>query len=241
MATYDTIGRGYTRFRREDPRIAAQVLEALEGSASVLNVGAGSGSYEPRDRRLVAVEPSMVMIRQRGPSTTPVVRASATDLPFCDDSFDASLAILTIHHWPDLARGLSELRRTARQKVVILTHDPSASRFWLADYFPEILDMGRLSLPSITQLRRHLGRVAVVPVPIPHDCMDGFLGAYWRRPKAYLSGEIRSGISFFAELDNVEQRLALLERDLASGDWHRRHGDLLNCASIDLGYRLVIG
>jgi SAM-dependent methyltransferase len=240
MDLYDTIGRGYGRHRRADPRIAARIVQALEGCSSVVNVGAGAGSYEPSDRRVVAVEPSLVMIRQRAAGAAPVVRASASDLPFPDESFDASLAILTIHHWSDLERGLGELRRVARRKAIVLTHDPSAVRFRLTDYFPEILDIERWSLPSLEALRRHLGRIAVVDVPIPHDCTDGFLGAYWRRPQAYLSAEVRAAISFFSKLDDVERRLSALRDDLASGDWHRRHGELLERSSVDLGYRLVI-
>lgn len=239
MELYDTIGRDYGRFRRQDPRIAAQILQALEGSSSVVNVGAGAGSYEPRDRKLVAVEPSVVMIRQRGANAVPVVRASATNLPFGDGAFDASLAILTIHHWPDLELGLREFRRVG-QKAVILTHDPSATRFWLTDYFPEILEIDRWSLPSLAELRRHLGRITVVDVPIPHDCTDGFLGAYWRRPHAYLRADVRSAISFFSRLPNVEKGLSALRRDLASGDWQRRHGEVLLCSAIDLGYRLIV-
>jgi SAM-dependent methyltransferase len=240
MDLYDTIGRGYGRLRQQDPRIAARILEALESCSSVLNVGGGAGSYEPRDRKLVAVEPSMVMIRQRGPGAAPAVRASASNLPFLDGTFDASLAVLTIHHWPALERGLQELRRAARQKVVILTCDPSAIGFWLTDYFPEILEIDRRVLPSLSELGRHLGRIAVFDVPIPHDCTDGFLGAYWRRPQAYLSAEVRAAISTFSRLRHVEDGLAKLRRDLASGEWHRRYGELLHRSAIDLGYRLIV-
>jgi SAM-dependent methyltransferase len=240
MQLYDTIGRGYRRHRRPDPRIAAQILQALEGASSVVNVGAGAGSYEPRDRKLVAVEPSMVMTRQRDAKDVSVVQATATDLPFRDEAFDASLAILTIHHWPDLELGLREFRRVSRRKAVILTHDPSTTPFWLTDYFPEILDIDRWSLPSLAELRRHLGPFTVIDVPIPHDCTDGFLGAYWRRPHSYLDPECRSAISVFSRLPSLENALAALKRDLASGDWHRRYGEILQRSSIDLGYRLIV-
>ena len=240
MDLYDTIGRGYRWRRRQDLRIAAHIFRALGPAASVVNVGAGAGSYEPRDRELVAVEPSLVMIRQRAPGAAPAVRASATDLPFRDETFDASLAVLTIHHWPDLGRGLGELRRAARRNVVILTCDPSVTGFWLTDYFPEILEIDRRILPSVSELRRHLGRIEVFDVPIPHDCTDGFLGAYWRRPAAYLSADVRSAISTFSRLTNPERGLAALRRDLASGDWHRRYGHLLDRPALDLGYRLVV-
>jgi SAM-dependent methyltransferase len=238
---YDSIGRGYRELRRQDPRIAARIFEALGSAASVVNVGAGAGSYEPRDRKLVAVEPSRVMIRQRDANAAPAVRASATSLPFRDETFDASLAILTIHHWPDLARGLHELRRAARRKVVILTCDPSLAVFWLTDYFPEILEIDRRILPPLSELRRHLGRIAVFDVPIPEDCTDGFLGAYWRRPEAYLRADVRAAISTFSKLHDVESGLAALRSDLASGEWARRYARLLERPTLDLGYRLVVG
>jgi SAM-dependent methyltransferase len=240
MELYDTIGRTYRRYRRPDPRIAAAIERALGGCASAVNVGAGAGSYEPRDRKLVAVEPSMVMIRQRDPSAAPAVRASATNLPFRDETFDASLAVLTIHHWPDLERGLQELRRAARRKVVILTCDPSVFRFWLTDYFPEILEIDRRVLPPLSELKKHLGRIAIFDVPIPWDCTDGFLGAYWRRPEAYLRADIRAAISSFSRVRDVEHGLAVLRKDLDSGEWHRRYGQLLHRATLDLGYRLVV-
>ncbi len=240
MELYDTIGRGYRELRRQDPRIAARILRALGGAASVVNVGAGAGSYEPRDRKVVAVEPSRVMIRQRDPDAAPAVRASAVELPFRDEAFDASLAILTIHHWPDLGRGLGELRRAARRKVVILTFDPFGPGFWLDDYFPEIAEIDRRILPPWSELERHLGRVAVSDVPIPHDCTDGFLGAYWRRPEAYLSATVRSAISSFSKVRNLEQGLAALRRDLASGEWRRRYGQVLRRSTLDLGYRLIV-
>jgi SAM-dependent methyltransferase len=237
---YDSLGHGYGELRREDPRIAARVRRALGDARSVVNVGAGAGSYEPRDRRLVAVEPSLVMIRQRPPQASPVVRASAERLPFRDESFDASLAVLTLHHWPDLARGLRELRRAARRAVVILTFDTSVGGFWLTDYFPEIVEADRRTMPSIQDIRRQLGELSVFDVPIPHDCTDGFLGAYWRRPHAYLSAQVRSAISVFSRIGGLESGLSRLESDLQSGAWQRRHGHLLARSELDLGYRLVV-
>jgi len=240
MELYDTIGHGYRQLRRQDPRIADRIFRALESSSSVVNVGAGAGSYEPRDRKLVAVEPSMVMIRQRDPSAAPAVRGSATSLPFRDESFDASLAVLTIHHWPDLPRGLNELRRVARRIVVILTFDTSVAGLWLTDYFPGIPEIDRGCMPSLSEIQRHLGRAAVFDVPIPHDCTDGFLGAYWRRPHAYLNPDIRSAISVFSKITNLEVGLSALQSDLSSGAWHRRYGHLLHRSELDLGYRLVV-
>jgi SAM-dependent methyltransferase len=204
-------------------------------------VGAGTGSYEPRDRPVVAVDPSAVMIAQRDRGAAPAVRGSASQLPFRDASFDASLAVLTIHHWPDLARGLRELRRVARRRVVVLTWDPAATGFWLADYFPEIPAIDRRILPPLAELERHLGAIEIHHVPVPHDCVDGFLGAYWRRPEAYLRAEVRAAISTFARLRDLERGLAALRRDLDSGAWRARHGHLLERAELDLGYRLVAG
>jgi SAM-dependent methyltransferase len=240
MTLYDAIGRGYSHVRREDPRIAGAILRALAGTSSVVNVGAGAGSYEPGDRKVIAVEPSMVMIRQRRSGAAPAVRASADSLPFPDESFDASLAVLTVHHWPDLQQGLHELRRVARRLVVILTFDPSVEGFWLTDYFPELREIDRRTLPSLSEMRRHLGRTSVIDVPIPHDCTDGFLGAYWRRPQAYLQADVRSAISVFAKVRRLEAGVSALRRDLDSGVWHRRYGHLVDREELDLGYRLLI-
>lgn len=229
---YDAIGLGYETYRRPDPRIAAAVRRALGGADSVVNVGAGAGSYEPTDRRVVAVEPSLAMIRQRL-SPAPVVQASATDLPFGDGDFAASLAILTVHHWPDRARGLAELARISR-RVVIVTWDPASTGFWLTeDYFPSILTIDRPIFPTVDELRRALGEIEVVSLPVPHDCVDGFLGAYWRRPHAYLDDGVRLAISTFSKIGDVGPGLERLRRDLADGTWERRHGDLLDRSELD--------
>jgi len=213
----------------------------LNQAETVVNVGAGTGSYEPSERSVVAVEPAMTMIRQRRPGSAPVVQASATELPFRDDGFAAALAILTVHHWPDQARGLDEMARVARCRVVVVTWDPSTSGFWLTDdYFPEIFEIDRPLFPSIEDFRKALGRVEVHPFPIPHDCVDGFLGAYWRRPHAYLDAGVRSAISTFAKLHDMGHGLDRLRRDLQDGSWARRYGDLLDQPEIDLGYRIVI-
>ena len=185
------------------------------------------------------------MIRQRPPSSAPVVQASACDLPFADGAFAAALAILTIHHWPDKSKGLEELARVARERVVLLTWDPSANgagaRFWLVDeYFPEIPEIDRRIFPTIEDIERVLGRVSIVDVPIPRDCTDGFLGAYWCRPRAYLDPDVRRAISAFAKLSNVDARLERLRRDLDSGEWRRRHRSLLAACCLDLGYRLIV-
>jgi SAM-dependent methyltransferase len=238
---YDEIGVGYRDFRRPDPRLEAAITRALNQAETVVNVGAGTGSYEPSDRSVVAVEPALTMIRQRRPGSAPVVQASATELPFRDDGFAAALAILTVHHWPDRARGLDEMARVARRRIVVVTWDPSTSGFWLTDdYFPEIFEIDRPLFPSIEDFRKALGRVEVHPFPIPHDCADGFLGAYWRRPHAYLDAGVRSAISTFAKLHDMGRGLDRLRRDLEDGSWARRYGDLLDQSEIDLGYRIVI-
>jgi SAM-dependent methyltransferase len=240
---YDDIGVGYRDRRRPDPRVAAAIMRTLEGTDSVVNVGAGAGSYEPADRFVVAVEPAMTMIRQRRAGSAAVVQAVAADLPFRDDGFSAALAILTIHHWPDRARGLDELARVARRRVVVVTWDPSISGFWLADeYFPEIFEIDRKIFPTLEDYRRALGRIDVRPMLIAHDCVDGFLGAYWRRPHAYLDAGVRGAISTFAKLPPraVESGVERLRRDLEDGTWARRHGHLLDRTEIDVGYRIVV-
>jgi SAM-dependent methyltransferase len=238
---YDEIGRDYRTYRRPDPRVAAAITRALGDAVTVVNVGAGAGSYEPTDRRVVAVEPSAAMIAQRPAGSAPVVQASATDLPFHDRSFAAALAVLTVHHWPDQARGIAELARVTRERVVLLTWDPATPNFWLIDeYFAEVWEIDRPIFPTLVDLRRLLGPLEIRPLPIPADCTDGFLGAYWRRPEAYLDPGVRGAISTFTKLPDVEPGLARLRCDLADGTWHRRHGDLLDRSELDLGYRLVI-
>jgi len=238
---YDEIGIGYASLRRPDPRIAARIFQALGEAETVVNVGAGAGSYEPLDRHVMAVEPSLTMIHQRPRGSAPVVRASATQLPFKDAAFPAALAVLTVHHWPDRARGLCELARVARDRVVVVTWDPAFSGFWLIDdYFPAIIELDRRLFPTAEEFRRALGRFTIRPLLIPHDCTDGFLGAYWRRPHAYLKREVRNAISAFAKIAGVEEGLTRLAQDLADGTWQRRHGHLLQQVELDLGYRLVV-
>ncbi len=237
---YDTIGRGYAAYRRPDVRVAAALMTALGDAASVVSVGAGAGSYEPCDRRVVAVEPASTMIAQRPTAAAPVVRAYGTALPFVARAFDASLAVLTLHHWSDQLGGLRELRRVARRRVVLLTWEPDGAPFWLLDYFPEIATIDGAQFLTMAQLRRCLGPLTVQALPVPHDCTDGFLGAYWRRPEVYLDAGARRAISTFAKLRDAEAGLARLRDDLASGEWRRRYGHLLGLAELDLGYRLVV-
>lgn len=242
MARYDTIGRAYSVSRRADPRIAQRVVAALGGARSVVNVGAGAGSYEPADRRVLAVEPSAVMVAQRPAGAAPAVRALAESLPFPDDAFDAALAVLTVHHWSDPCAGLRELRRVARGRVVVLTWDPAHAGFWLTrDYFPDFVELDRRDFPTLADFAAALGPVEVGAVPVPHDCADGFLGAFWRRPEAYLDERVRAGISSFARFGDVSPRLGRLRDDLESGRWAAENAELLDLEELDLGYRLIVG
>ena len=244
MAEYDRIGQTYTAHRRPDTRIAAQILTALGDAASVLNVGAGTGSYEPEDgRSVVALEPSATMRAQRPPTAAPCVAGVAGALPFADGAFEAAMTVLSIHHWPDPWAGLDELRRVAPRQVVF-TFDPAFhNRFWMIrDYLPESATLAGSHPLSPEVIARHLdGRVEVVPVPA--DCTDGFYWAYWKRPEAYLDPVVRAGISGIAQLsdDVVARGIARLSDDLASGAWHDRQRDLLGADEVDGGYRLIVG
>jgi SAM-dependent methyltransferase len=238
---YDSIGVGYASFRRPDHRIRSAILHALGDALTVLNVGAGTGSYEPTDRTVVAVEISKTMIQQRPIGSARAIQASAVALPFRDKSFEAGMAILTIHHWPDHSQGLCELVRVVRGHIAIVTWDPESQGFWLTeDYFPDILSNDRNIFPSIDDLRCILGAVEVHPLLIPYDCTDSFLGAYWRKPEAYLDPQVRQMISSFSKIKGVDQGLTRLRRDLADGSWKERHGKVLEQAELDIGYRLVI-
>lgn len=241
MSKYDVIGRTYGAHRRADPRIGRMIDDALRGAETVLNVGAGAGSYEPRGRRVVAVEPSRVMIAQRPPCAPPAVRGSAEHLPFSDGSFDAALAVLTVHHWSDRRAGLAEMRRVARDRVVILTWDPAHPGFWLTrDYFPELVEYDRRIFPALADFEAVLGHIEVGVVPVPHDCVDGFLGAYWRRPEKYLEEGVRAGISTFTRVGDASPRLDRLRDDLGSGRWALKNAGLLALEELDLGYRVVV-
>ena len=242
VALYDNIGRTYSGRRQSDPRIAAAIESTLQGCGSILNVGAGTGSYEPRSRVVVAVEPSRIMIAQRPSGAAPAVQGCAEALPFRDGSFDAVLGILTVHHWRDQAKGFSECARVARSRVVFLTNDYDVcARFWLFDYIPELLRADRNIFPSIARFEDAFGSIESIPVPVPADCSDGFLGAYWRRPRAYLDPLVRESISTFSKIGNIDFQLARLENDIESGAWEQHYPDLKNLQTLDLGYRLVIG
>tara|TARA_R110002073_G_scaffold18828_1_gene69439 strand:- start:46 stop:801 length:756 start_codon:yes stop_codon:yes gene_type:complete len=236
---YDRIGIGYASRRRPDARIAAHIASALGTARSVLNVGAGTGSYEPLGA--FALERSRVMIDQRSPDRAPCVQGSATHLPFRSNSVDAALSVLSLHHWDDPGAGLREMQRVAERRVVLLTWDPAVSRFWLVkDYVPEIDAIDQEIFPGMTELEAVLGPCQIRAVPIPHDCCDGFLGAYWRRPEAYLDRSVRRSISTFARIEHVDESMNHLREDLESGVWTERYGSLRDLEELDLGYRLVI-
>jgi SAM-dependent methyltransferase len=240
---YDRLGRSYTATRATDPRIAARIWAALGAARTVVNVGAGTGSYEPPDRAVTAVEPSAVMRAQRPPGAAPVVAAAAEALPFADGAFDAAMAVLTLHHWTDWRAGCAELVRVARQRVVVLSWDPAyVGSMWLGpEYFPELSAEDVADFPTLATQAEALGAEVEV-VPVPWDCRDGFFSSFWRRPEAYLHPGVRAGISTLAKRSDAELAagLARLRDDLASGAWERRHAHLLELDELDLGYRLLV-
>jgi SAM-dependent methyltransferase len=243
VALYDVVGRTYTHTRRADPRIGAFITDVLADTASVVNVGAGAGSYEPV-QTVAAIDPSLTMLGQRPAGSAPALQGVAEQLPLRDDCADAAMAILTVHHWTDLEAGIAEMRRVARRRLVFFTWYPERiSKFWLLEeYLPAAAraDMD-LAVP-VQRLTSLLDRPRVLPVPVPHDCTDGFGAAYWRRPEAYLDATVRAGISLFtmAGEDEVRSGLARLASDLESGRWQREHAHLLQRDSLDLGYCLVV-
>ncbi len=237
---YDLIGDGYAATRHEDPRLAAVLREALGDAASVANIGAGTGNYEPRDLEVIAVEPSAVMRAQRPAEAAAAIDGRAEAIPLPDASVDAALAVFSDLHWDDCAAGLAELRRIARRRVVVLTIDHAVGdSFWLLrDYLPQAR---RLRAPGggLAALSADAERT---PVPVPWDCRDGFFRAFWRRPRAYLDPRLRAGMSVFRRLDAeyVEDAMAALTDDLVSGLWRERYGDLLDVEEFDVGVRLLV-
>ncbi|MFJ2873732.1 methyltransferase domain-containing protein [Streptomyces sp. NPDC087298] len=241
---YDNIGSAYPATRRTEPRIAAKVWDALGDARTVLNVGAGTGSYEPPDRDVTAVEPSAVMRAQRPAGAAPCVAATAESLPFEDQSFDAAMAFSTVHHWQDPIAGLREMRRVAR-RVVVFTYDASTTgwlqRFWLTrDYLPEFAGL-LVGWPSLADLTRAIGGRAE-PVLIPWDCADGFFEAHWRRPEAYLDEDVRRAVSVWTRVGPEAEQRAVdwLRDDLSSGRWAERNRDLVALDAAELGLRLLV-
>jgi SAM-dependent methyltransferase len=243
---YDTIGHGYARTRREDHRIRARIHAALGEARTVVNVGAGAGSYEPLDRHVVAIEPSDVMAAQRPRQLAPAIRATAAALPLRDGAVDAAMAILTIHHWDgDRERGVREMRRVSCGPSVIVTYDPEISgAMWLiADYLPEVAALDHATFPAPASIASWLGGdVAIEPIAIPRDCQDWMLGSFWAHPERVLDAGARNATSGFARMapEVVDRVAADVGRDLASGAWHARHGALLQLDECDVGLRLIV-
>jgi SAM-dependent methyltransferase len=240
-ALYDAIGVEYSGQRRTDPRIAARIWEALGDAKTVLNVGAGTGSYEPPDREVTAVEPSRVMRAQRPQGAAPCVAAHAEALPFADGRFDAAMAVLSDHHWQDPMAGLREMRRVANRVVIFQWDNTRIGDFWLVrDYLAEFLAVAR-ARPTLAERADAIG-AAAAPVPIPWDCQDGFFHCYWRRPDAYLQPAVRRGSSVWAAVGPEAEHRAVsaLRADLVSGAWHERNGALLELEEAELGARLLI-
>lgn len=246
MARYDTIGHGYSQTRREDPRFRAQIHAALANARTVVNVGAGTGAYEPLDRHVIAIEPSDVMAAQRSRELAPAIRASASSIPLCDRSVDAAMAVLSVHHWDEeREKGVRELRRVAREAVVILTYDATISgAMWLmADYLPEVAALDLRIFPPLEQLAEWLGGdVRIDKVPIPCDTPDWMLGSFWAHPERVLDANARAATSGFARMSaNVVDRVVSdVSRDLASGLWDDRYGHLRSLDALDVGLRLVV-
>jgi SAM-dependent methyltransferase len=245
-ARYDAIGSGYAATRREDPRIAAMIYEALGDARTVVNVGAGAGSYEPRDGEVIPIEPSEVMIAQRDPALPPAIQSGAYPLPLEDRSVDAAMAILTVHHWDqDQERGVRELRRVARGPAVIVTFDPEvAAQMWLiADYLPEVAELDRRTCPSPETLAGWLGGGAEIRVvSISRDTPDWSLASFWAHPERVLDASARASTSGFARMppEIVDRVVAAVERDLHDGTWDARHGHLRELDEYDAGWRLVV-
>ncbi len=242
---YDSHGHGYAAERRPDPRIAALVHEAFGDARTIINVGAGAGSYEPLDRYVLPVEPSAVMRAQRPRHLAPALDAVAEQLPFDDDSFDAALASVTVHQWPDSAKGLSELRRVTRGPVVVLTFDGDAlDLFWLAEYAPELIAAERRRYPPIDGIAAMIGSDAsVLSVPVPIDCVDGFTEAFYARPERFLDPAVRKAQSAWGFVEPQAEARAVedLRRDLADGTWEARFGHLRTQPEFVGSLRLIVG
>ena len=241
---YDAHGQTYAQRRRTDPRIAGLVHKALGSARTVLNVGAGAGSYEPTDRHVIAIEPSAAMRAQRPPHLSPAIHGIAENLPLDDLSVDAAMALVTVHQWGDLEKGLGELVRVTRGPIVVLTFDGDAlDRLWLADYAPELFAVERRRYPAIERICAGLGEGCVVrPVPIPLDCMDGFSEAFYGRPEQFLDPAVRKSQSAWGFVEPaVEERIvSALAADLESGDWEARHGHLRTQPWFEGAVRLVV-
>jgi len=242
---YDDKGKHYSYRRETEPTIAEYIYQSLGDAKTVLNVGAGAGSYEPEDRYVIAVEPSVTMRSQRlAKGKVPAINASSDHLPFDDKAFDAVTAFLTIHHWPDITKGLSELKRVATKKVIIMTFDPQAlDRYWNADYFPEVIDVEKQRYPTIEFVTKTLGdHCKILEIPVPLNCVDGFQEAFYGRPEAFLDKQIRMAQSAWGFIPDDQQEIIVrrLADDLASGEWDRKYGFYRTRAEFVCALRLVI-
>jgi hypothetical protein len=242
---YDTIGQHYTAHRQPDPRWAALITQKLGKARRVVNVGAGTGSYEsqPPSADVLAIEPSSVMVAQRPPRAAPVVRGRASALPMFGGSAEAAMAILTVHHWGDWESGLAEMRRVARRRVIVTIDFECHAHFWLLrDYLPHVAAFELGLSPTMAQISAALPITEAHDLPLPADMEDGVLGAPWRRPEAYLDPLVRSNCSPLALADQAATAEGIARRadDLATGAWHRRYADLLERDSYDAGYRLLV-
>ena len=239
---YDRIGVKYAGNRQTDPRIAEQINATLVGARRVVNIGAGTGSYEPHGVDLIAVEPSKEMIAQRPTGSAPVVQAEAESLPFEDNAFTHALTVLSMHHWTDRAQAFAEINRVATEQFVAVSWNPEAEPFWLTrDYFPEIHANDQQLFPGKQEFEQHFDEVSLTPLLIPEDCVDGFLAAYWKRPEAYLQANVRQSRSVFAKRKDLAGGLQKLQSDLESGAWEERNEGLLSEVALDAGYVIVKG
>jgi len=241
-AKYDEIGIEYASQRKSDPRIASQIFDKLDGAQRIVNIGAGSGSYEPENVELVAIEPSSEMINQRSPNAHPVIQGTAESLPFPEKSFTHALTILSMHHWENREKAFNEINRVVSQGFVAVTWDPESQPFWLTrDYFPEMIELDKAIFPKIEEIKNYFDDVEITPLLIPEDCKDGFLGAYWKRPSAYLDQEVRNSISSFSKLQNISKGLTKLALDIESKQWFDINQLILTKSALDIGYIIVSG
>ena len=237
---YDDIGINYSVTRCTDPKIAQQLYAELQGATRIVNIGAGTGSYEPENVDLVAVEPSSKMIAQRKRGSHHVEQAFAEKLPFENRSFSHAMTVLSMHHWENRALAFNEINRVVTEKFVAITWDPQSDPFWLTrDYFPEIHEMDKRIFPDLEAFNEHFDDVKITPLPIPSDCQDGFFAAFWQRPEAYLSQQVRQSMSPFAKIKNLTEGLQKLEDDLASGVWAKNNHPILGLSALDTGYRII--
>ena len=239
---YDNIGIDYAKQRKSDPRIATQIFDRLKNATKVVNIGAGSGSYEPKNINLIAVEPSIEMINQRATNAHPVIQGYAESLPFPDKSFSHALTILSMHHWSDRDKAFKEINRITTEMFIAVSWNPEADPFWLTkDYFPEVYDLDKTIFPNLDELKDYFDDVEMTPLLIPEDCIDGFLAAYWKRPLSYLDQKVRNSISSFSKFKDLDKRLNKLDSDVKNGIWSKTNASILMNTKLDAGYVIITG